>query len=171
MFTFRWRHHENIHLTQTWWNSTVFKMWCTILNHGVLQLSTIITENSCHISARCRFKCPFVTVDSRKNHTAVKTGRFAAIWVVNTSSKLKAWQLYNGALRWRHTERDGISNHQPHDCVLNRLFRHRRKKTSKLRVTGLCEGNSSLTDEFPAQNASNTENVSRWWRNHGVWLE
>ena len=25
-------------------------------------------------------------------------------------------------LRWRHNGRDGISNHQPHDCLLNRLF-------------------------------------------------
>ena len=47
----------------------------------------------------------------------------------------------NGSLQWRHNERDGISNHQPHDCVLNRLFRHRSEKASKLRVTGLCEGN------------------------------
>ena len=38
--------------------------------------------------------------------------------------------------------------------------RHRSKKTSKLRVTGLCEGNSPVTDEFPAQRASNAENVS-----------
>ena len=44
--------------------------------------------------------------------------------------------------QWRHNERDGVSNHQPHDCLLNRLFRHISKKTSKLRVTGLCEGNS-----------------------------
>ena len=36
-----------------------------------------------------------------------------------------------------HYERDGVSNHQPHDCSLNRLFRRRSKKTSKLRVTGL----------------------------------
>ena len=42
------------------------------------------------------------------------------------------------ALRWRHNERDSVSNHQPHDCLLNRLFRRRSKKTSKLRVTGLC---------------------------------
>ena len=43
-----------------------------------------------------------------------------------------------------------------------------KKKTSKLRVTGLCEGNSPVTDEFPAQKASNAENVSIWWRHH-VW--
>ena len=38
---------------------------------------------------------------------------------------------------------DSVSNHQP-------LFRRRSKKTSKLRVTGLCEGNSPGTGEFPA---------------------
>ena len=31
-------------------------------------------------------------------------------------------------------------------------------ETSKLRVTGLCEGNSPVTGEFPAQMASNAEN-------------
>ena len=40
------------------------------------------------------------------------------------------------------------------------------KKTSKLRVSGLCERNSSVTGEFPAQRASNVENVSIWWRHH-----
>ena len=71
------------------------------------------------------------------------------------------------ALRWRHNELDGVSNHQPHDCLLNRLFGHRSKKTSKLRVTGLCARNSQGTGEFPAQMASNAENVSIWWRHHG----
>ena len=33
-------------------------------------------------------------------------------------------------LQWRHNERDVVSNHQPHDCLLNRLFRRRSKKTS-----------------------------------------
>ena len=40
------------------------------------------------------------------------------------------------------------------------------KKTSKLRVTGLCAGNSLVTGEFPAQVASNAENISIWWRHH-----
>ena len=40
------------------------------------------------------------------------------------------------------------------------LFECRSKKTSKLRVTGLCAGNSPGTGEFPAQMASNAENVS-----------
>ena len=45
------------------------------------------------------------------------------------------------ALRWRHNGRDSVSNHQPHDSFLKRLFRRRSKKTSKLCDTGLCAGN------------------------------
>ena len=83
---------------------------------------------------------------------------------------LEIAQFFNtatNALWWHHNERDGLSNHQPRDCLLNRLFRRRSKKTSKLRVTGLCAGNSPGTGEFPAQRASNAENVSIWWRHHG----
>ena len=57
-------------------------------------------------------------------------------------------------------------NQQPHDCLLNRLFRRRSKKTSKFCVTGLCAGNSPVTGEFPAQRASDAENISIWWRHH-----
>ena len=46
------------------------------------------------------------------------------------------------SLRWRHNDHAGVSNHQPYGCFLNRLFGRRWKKTSKLRVTGLCVGNS-----------------------------
>ena len=42
------------------------------------------------------------------------------------------------------------------------------RKTSKLRVTGLCVGYSPATGEFPAQRASNAENVYIWCRHHGV---
>ena len=72
------------------------------------------------------------------------------------------WQL-----QWRHNGRDGVPNHQPHGCLLNRSFRRRSKETSKLRVTGLCAGNSPVTGELPAQLASNAENVSIRWRHHG----
>ena len=61
------------------------------------------------------------------------------------------------SLQWRHNGPNGVSNHQPHYCLLNRLFRSKSKKTSTLRVTGLCVGNSPVTGEFPAQMASNAE--------------
>ena len=66
--------------------------------------------------------------------------------------------MYNG--------HDDVSNHQPYDCLLNSLFRWRWKKTSKVQVTGLCEGISLVTGEFPTQRTSNKENVSIWWRHH-----
>ena len=77
------------------------------------------------------------------------------------------WCMMLHALQWRHNEHDGVPNSQRLDCLLSRLFRRRSKKTSKLRVTGLCEGNSPVTCEFPAQRASNAKNVAIWWRHHG----
>ena len=102
-------------------------------------------------------------------------------WVAsNISSKLvkekmATWYLdkydiieliNKGTLLWRHNGRDGVSNHQLHDCLLNRSSSRRSKKISKLRVTGLCAGNSPGTGEFLAQMASNAENVSMWWHYH-----
>ena len=68
------------------------------------------------------------------------------------------------ALQWRHDEHDGVSNHRRLDCLLNRLSRLRSKETSKLRVTGLCEGNPPVTGGFPSQRSLNAENVSISWR-------
>ena len=76
------------------------------------------------------------------------------------------WPKQCITLQWRHNGRGSVSNHQPHQSLLNRLFRRRWKKTSKLRVTGLCVGNSPGTGEFPAQMASKAENLSIWWRHH-----
>ena len=59
---------------------------------------------------------------------------------------VESYDLYDQGpilpLRWRHNDQDCVSNHQPHGCLLNRLFRRRSNKTSKLRATGLCVGNS-----------------------------
>ena len=68
---------------------------------------------------------------------------------------LACWKIDMSSLQWRHNGRDGVLNHQPHDCLLKRLFRRKSKKKPKLRVTGLCAGKSSATGEFPAQMASN----------------
>ena len=73
-----------------------------------------------------------------------------------------------GSLQWGYNGCDGVSNPQCLDCLLNRLFWHRSKKTSKLRVTGLCDGNSRVTGEFPSQRASNAETVSIRWRHHDI---
>ena len=84
----------------------------------------------------------------------------------HTQLFLKNTVQFSVTLQWRRNGHDGVSNHQLHHCLLNRLFGGRSKKTSKLRVTGLCEGNLLVTGEFPAQMASTAETVSIWWRHH-----
>ena len=66
------------------------------------------------------------------------------LWLANSKfyHLLQGYFTATGAmkwlpLKWHHYGRDGVSNH----CLFNRLFRLRSKKTSKLRVTGLCVGN------------------------------
>ena len=67
-------------------------------------------------------------------------------------------------LQWHHNGFNGISNHQPRDCLLSHFFRCRSKKMSKLHVTGLCAENSPVT-----QRASDKQNVSIWWHHHDNW--
>ena len=86
---------------------------------------------------------------------------FTSLWPKEGTFGIWQWTL-------RHNGYDGVSNHQPHHCLLNLLFKHRSKKTSKLRVTGLCAGNSPVTGEFLTQIASNVENVSIWWCHHEI---
>ena len=123
-----------------------------------------------------RFKIKMLSYQYRKSHCGDKTvvrssylhngisytGKMSSLyWIGALSEHINA-----SSLQWRHSGCDSVSKHQPHDCLLNRLFRRRSKKTSKLRVTGLCAGNSPMVGEFPAQMASNMENVSIWWRHH-----
>ena len=57
---------------------------------------------------------------------------------------MKLYRMVKGALQWRHNGHDGVSNHQPHDCLLNRCFRR-------------ISNSTSMNGEFPAQRASNAE--------------
>ena len=103
-------------------------------------------------------------------------------WYFSAQPQLPSWSMYIAihprnyphflllycclSLQWRYNERDGISNHQPHNCLFNRFFRRRAKKISRHCITVLWAGNSPVTGEFPAQRASNVESVSIWWRHH-----
>ena len=83
---------------------------------------------------------------------------------IHSPDMLASW--HGNTLQWHHNERDGVAHHQPQDCLRNCIFRCRSKRTSKILVTGLCEGNSPVTGEFPPHRASNAKNVSIWWRRH-----
>ena len=131
-------------------------------------MTSEITDNSIVCSTVCsdehngKHQSPALLVLSEGNHRSVTLRLFPWRSVI-----MENWFLSNLSLQWRHTERDGISNHQHREWLINSLFRRRSKKTSKLRVTGLCVGNSPVTGEFPAQRASSAEYVSIWWRHHG----
>ena len=78
------------------------------------------------------YKMHTIRCDPSKHHEAC----YKAVGWEHTKE-----QICNPLL-WRHNDHDSVLNHQPHGCLISRLFRHRSKKTSKLRVTGLCVGNS-----------------------------
>ena len=65
-------------------------------------------------------------------------------------------------LQWRHNARDGVSNHLPRRCLLNRLFQRRSKKSRHWTLCGEFTGDQW----FPAQPPSNVKNVFILWRHH-----
>ena len=80
------------------------------------------------------------------------------------SNTVKIVSLCYFALQWCHNECDSMSNHRRFDRLLNHSFRHRSKKTSKLRTTGLREWIPLVTSGFPSQRYSKVENVwSHTW--------
>ena len=122
---------KDLVLTCTWRPSylilvQVLKYFCQINKYSVL---------NCWICSHQQFTA------EHHNQKWFKLGVLTA-WV--SRSRLSPWFTDPSlTLWWRHNDHDSVSSHQPHECLLNRLFRRRSKKTSKLRVTGLCVGNSA----------------------------
>ena len=110
-----------------------------------------------------RSREPTMQYDTRQSDT-VKGGAMSHIpLTVLLSPGLDCVSVYRtlfalASLQWRHNECIGVSNHQPRDCLHNCLFKAQIKENIKAPGTG----------EFPAQMASNAENVSIWWRHHVI---
>ena len=118
--------------------------------------------------AREGTNCPHVMTPTRaaSSHSQNSGEKMPVLAALTAITGNVQWEIIQYTLLSHHNGCDGVSNHQPHEGLLNRLFGRRSKKTLKLRVTGLCVGNSPETGRFPAQMASNAENVSIWWRLH-----
>ena len=146
----------------TWWyivHSALTKLlricmkkWTTDSSEEIfawtVQWIPLCTQDFCKINQ-------LIKVESTEPNTTKTTTHKA--W--NTFANYPSWECkpyemsqsqHNGTLQWRHNGRDCASNHQLHHCLLNPVFRRRSKKASKLRVTGLCVGNSMVTGESPA---------------------
>ena len=167
----QWRNGTNhYYISLPWWNVSAFRIYWLFVR-GIHQ-SAVDSLKTSDMELWCSF-------DYRPNKLLDKLSSctwFETPWcswdgtVMHQQSGIIVLQPDATKLRWRHNGQDSVSNHQHHHCLLNRLFGCRSMKTSKLRVTGLCAGNSPGTGEFPAQMASNAENVSIWWRHHGAIL-
>ena len=84
------------------------------------------------------------------------------------SAWLVFWLDMQLTLQWCHNEYDGVSNHRRLERLPNRLLSPRSKKTSKIRVSGLCEGHPPMTGKSPTQRASNAEYSSIRWSHHSL---
>ena len=101
--------------------------------------------------------------------------RHASLILWSTMCLPVAWVCHvvdhvQAPLHWPHNDHDGVSNHQHHGYLLNRLFRRRSKNTSKLRVTGLCVGNSPRSVNSPHKGSVTRKMfpfddvTMRWWQ-------
>ena len=142
-------------LPQTYFFSLAFNMICIKLVHCRERWHSVL----CNWTSKNMTNSPYFMAVLCK----IIFFSLGHITISNCTTKF-GWS--SKTLQWRHNERDSVSNHQPHDCLLNRFFSRGSKNTSNIRVTGICAGNSPVTGEFPAQMASNAENVSIWWRHH-----
>ena len=129
--------------------------YCYNISISVIQCDMAWSDSSCRKMKWGNYmyikKMGLLVASQRYGQSNVKTNA-----IFKSMIQQHKW-IDSVPLRWRHNGLNSVSNHQPHDCVLNRLFRRRSKKTSKLGVTGLC-----------AQRASSAENVTIWWRHHAL---
>ena len=155
---FKWAHthaHKYTHICVMW-------LWiCITYNRQIYNISRTKSHNLKDPHPVLQFSSTNPSKPGVKTSMKMQLERRRQAMDTPTTAE---WSKFT--LQWRHNEHDSASNHQSHDCLLNRLFRRRSKKTSRVCVTGLCARNSPGAGEFPAQIASNAENVSIWWRLH-----
>ena len=174
LFIFWFKYHWSLYPMVQWvksslvqvitWRRTGDNGWWPWWRSSYLSLSLSLSLSLLH-SSKIKWWNHLST--PKFNGYTVQLWEWTSNFIPHLIGHVLTYTCWNqSSLQWRHNGRHGVSNHQPHDSLLNRLFRLRSKKTSKLCVTGLCAGNSPVTGEFPAQMASNAENVYIWWRHH-----
>ena len=98
------------------------------------------------------------------NYNITKIPANAFLWAAYLEvswHSIQKYIMHTFSLKWRHDERDGVSNHRRLDCLLKRCWGADQRKHQS---SG--EGNLLVTSGFPSQRASNAKNASIWWRHH-----
>ena len=111
----------------------IVRCFCRKLNH---KKSKLVTNH------KIQNWCVTIAVQTEISISTVRLCVFDMSKLHSICSMYVCWHLLACTLHWRQNDHGGVSNQQPHGCVLNRLFRRKSKKTPKLRVTVLCVGNS-----------------------------
>ena len=97
-----------------------------------------------------KWQFPAICVSGEGTSSSVICDR---IWVTAPHRWCEA--VIQCPLEWHHNGRDSVSNHQPHDCLLNRLFRRRSKKTpnsaSLAFVRGIHRGPVNSQHKWPVK--------------------
>ena len=129
-------------IKHTWYNDVIM----SVLASQITSISTV-----------CSFVCSGVHKRKHQNSASLAFVRVIHLWPMDSPRKGPVTRkmfpfdhvimgysrsCFLCALQLRHNEGNDVSNHQPHDGLLNRLLRRRSKKTLKLRVTGICARNS-----------------------------
>ena len=70
-------------------------------------------------------KCGFIITLMSKRYTSSYMWKVLMRWIQHWFTCMYV------SLQWRHNERDGVSNHQPDNCLLNRLFNAQIKENIK----------------------------------------
>ena len=132
------------YITSKTYSSIITALFCVrfdVVITDIKQQNVLITVTSMwiyiYIYMFCMYLCVFVCVIFTLFHLShYVRNKHKALHCIMANS-IAVW---NGplTLKWRHNERDGVSNQRRLDWLHIRLFRRRSKKTSKLRVTGLC---------------------------------
>ena len=110
-----------------------------ILMITIMQLSLTVARSSVTrhcINAKCKIDIRFELTKT------LNTGE-----VLDVCCVCLFFRALNGVIMCAMTSK----NHRRLDCLFNLVFMRRSTKTSKIRVTGLCEGNSQVTGELPSQ--------------------
>ena len=92
---------------------------------------TATIDNELHISDTNRFRSSNFSVGPIR----IWAGRLSPVYMWRTFQEGLPDQNENWCsfrtLQWCHNERDGVSNHQPQDCLLSRLFRQKIKERNQ----------------------------------------
>ena len=112
-----------------WHGALMFALICAWINDWV---------NNREAGDLRRHRCHYDVIVM--SNVAVDGTLSSANWSTLCSLFRSVLDIYTRPLQWRHNKRSGVSNHWRLDCLLNSLFKHISKKTSKFRVLAFVRG-------------------------------